>query len=156
MGVGLLGPVEIWAASDRLVAGTPRQCTVLAVLAADVGRLVPVDALVDRVWGDDPPERARRTLHTYIARIRRLIEQVSAAADRPAGLVRRAGGYALDLPPGQVDLHRFRRMVQQAADPACDDAHRLTLLRGALRMWRGDALAGVPGDWADRTRRSWQ
>jgi DNA-binding SARP family transcriptional activator len=152
----LLGPVEVWAVSGRVEVGPPRQCAVLAALAADAGRPVPVDALVRRVWGDNPPERARRTLHTYVARVRRIVQQARPAGDGPAGLVRQAAGYLLDVDPDRVDLHRFRRLVMQARARDDGDGGRLTLLREAVGLWRGQPLAGVPGEWADRMRQAWQ
>jgi len=93
VGLRLLGPVEVWAGPAQLEVGPPRQRAVLAALAVDAGRVVPVEVLVDRVWGEDPPERVRRTLHTHIARVRRVVEQVGAAADRPPP-VTPAGGPA--------------------------------------------------------------
>jgi DNA-binding SARP family transcriptional activator len=56
VGVRLLGPVEIWAGSARVEVGPPRQRAVLAALAVDAGRVVAVEALVDRVWGPEPPQ----------------------------------------------------------------------------------------------------
>jgi DNA-binding SARP family transcriptional activator/tetratricopeptide (TPR) repeat protein len=117
---------------------------VLAAIGADAGRVVPVDALVARVWGADPPPQARRTLHTHIARLRRLLQ--------PVTLGRRDGGYVLEMEPQQVDLRRFRSLADRARDSALPVSDRLTLLREALTLWRGEPLAGLPGEWADRVR----
>jgi DNA-binding SARP family transcriptional activator len=156
MEVRLLGPVEVWAVSGPVEVGPPRQCAVLAALAADAGQPVPVDALVRRVWGDDPPERARRTLHTYVARIRRVVQQARPPGDHPAGVLRQTAGYLLDVDPDRVDLHRFRRLVMQARALDPGDGRRLTLLREAVELWRGQPLAGVTGEWADRMRQAWR
>src|SRR5689334_9828863 len=50
MQIRLLGPVEVYTGAGPLDAGTTRQRCVLAALAVDAGRPVPVDMLVDRVW----------------------------------------------------------------------------------------------------------
>jgi DNA-binding SARP family transcriptional activator/tetratricopeptide (TPR) repeat protein len=152
----LLGPIQVWAGSTAASAGPPRQCAVLAALAADAGRLVPVDALVDRVWGDAPPERARRTLHAHIARIRRIVEQAAEREGVPVGLPHRAGGYLLDVDPQQVDVLRFRALAARARAADIEDADRLALLREALDHWQGDPLTGVPGEWAARMRDTWR
>jgi DNA-binding SARP family transcriptional activator len=137
--------------------GQPRQRAVLAALTVDVGRLVTVAALVDRVWGDEPPPGARRSLYSHIARVRRTLASANAA-DGPdqatARLDRATGGYLLDLPPDAVDLHRFRRLVGRARDSG--GPQRLRLLREAQGLWRGEPLAGVPGPWAQRMRESWR
>jgi DNA-binding SARP family transcriptional activator len=148
----LLGPVEI-AASGRLIdVGPPQRCAVLAALAVDAGRPVTVETLIDRVWGDHAPERVRRALHAHIARIRYVLNHAGDPGGRPAQLLRRPGGYLLEIDPDRVDVHRFGRMVDQARDPAGDEARRVTLLRGALGLWRGEPLAGLTGQWVARTR----
>jgi DNA-binding SARP family transcriptional activator len=152
-GVGfvLLGPVQVWAGAERVDLGAPRQVLLLAALAAEAGRVVPTDVLLERLWGEDPPEQARRTLHTYLARLRRAVEQVPGGGGRPAAVRARAGGYLLDVDDAEVDLLRFRALMAGARGPAA-----LPALRAAVELWRGPPLGGVPGEWAERTRRSWQ
>jgi DNA-binding SARP family transcriptional activator len=106
--VRLLGPVELWSAGAAVDPGPARQRTVLAALAVDAGRLVPLGTLVDRVWGQDPPPGVRSGLYSYMTRLRRVL--------RPLGpqLLARPGGYLLDVDPGVVDLHQFRRLTQAA------------------------------------------
>lgn len=146
--LGVLGSVSMWEAGEPVALGPPRQCAVLAALMVDCGHLISVEVLVDRVWGVDAPERAPRTLHTYISRLRRLVG---------AGkLVRQAGGYVLEVEPDQVDLHRFRRLVAEAGNDTVAPAQRVVLLREAVTLWRGQPLAGICGDWAERMRRSWR
>ncbi len=51
--IRVLGPLEVLS-DDRVVRlGGPKQRTVLALLAAAVGKSVSVDELIDGVWGDD-------------------------------------------------------------------------------------------------------
>jgi DNA-binding SARP family transcriptional activator len=156
MELQVLGPVQLLAGGSVVPVEQPQQCTVLAALIVEAGRLVPVEVLVDRVWGPDPPQRARRTLHTYITRVRRLLEQASGAGDEAVRLVHRTGGYMLEVGPDRVDLHRFRRLLDRARDPSCGDEHRVVLLREALGLWRGEPLTGLPGQWAARTREGWR
>jgi hypothetical protein len=51
--------------------------------------------------------------------------------------------------PGQVDLWRFRRLVAEAEHGSGDDGHGAALLRQALELWRGPALAGTESPWLD-------
>ncbi|GAA3793960.1 hypothetical protein GCM10022226_11560 [Sphaerisporangium flaviroseum] len=87
----------------------------------------------------EPPQQARRDVWARPATV----------------LVRRTGGYALEVAPDMVDLHRFRRLVITAYDPKRPDAERSALLREALDLWRGTALADLPGAWAARMRETW-
>lgn len=146
----LLGPIEAEASGRSIPLGPPRQRGILAVLAADAGRLVLMDTLVDRVWGDTPPDRARHSVYTYVARLRGILAGGSAA------LVRRTHGYLLDVDQDAVDVHRFRRLVVQAREPHRDLRTRTELLRAALAQWRGTPLAAMSGAWADATRQAWQ
>jgi DNA-binding SARP family transcriptional activator/Tfp pilus assembly protein PilF len=144
----VLGAVELYAGSHVLAVGRPQQAVVLAALIADVGRPVSMETLVDRVWGQAPPPRARRIIHSHIARLRKLLEHASTLDGEPASVARRNGGYLLEVRPDAVDLHRFRNLVSGAtgrADP----------LREALDLWRGEPMAGLSGQWVEQTRHAW-
>lgn len=136
MEFGLLGEVRAQVGGRLVDLGAARQRCVLAALAVDVGRVVPVDRLVLRVWGDDPPRRARATLSSYVSRLRR------ARVD----IVLRSGGYVLVADGSAVDLHLFRSLRARAR--AADDRTAEPLLARAVALWRGAALTGLTGDWA--------
>jgi DNA-binding SARP family transcriptional activator/tetratricopeptide (TPR) repeat protein len=144
----LLGEVVADADGPRIDLGGARQRCVLAALAVDTGRVVPLDRLVERVWGSAASPRARATLHGYISRLRRALASTGEVA-----ILRRSGGYLL-LPvlAGPVtDLHRFRELRKQAQ--ATDSAAQLVgLLTEATSWWRGDALTGLDSAWVDVER----
>src|SRR5690242_13687993 len=150
----LLGPVEVWVGARRLDAGQPRQRAVLAALLVDVGRLVPIETLIDRVWGQVVPEHARATLRTHLSRIRRLLEQAAECGAAATTLSRVSGGYQLQVDSDQIDLHLFRRLVGTADRPGGTDSP-VESLRAALALWRGQPLAGIDGEWAGRMREIW-
>ncbi|MEU4237283.1 BTAD domain-containing putative transcriptional regulator [Actinoplanes sp. NPDC026619] len=132
--VCVLGPVEVRAEE----AGTPggyQQQAVLAMLVAAGGRVVPADRIVDQIWGGEPPASATATLQAYISRLRRLLEPDRRPRTAPQILVSEAAGYALRLPPEQVDAWRFERDVTGSPDlPA---AEAVAVLGEALALWRG-------------------
>ncbi|HEY7103346.1 MAG TPA: BTAD domain-containing putative transcriptional regulator [Mycobacteriales bacterium] len=144
--VRLLGPFEIVAGARWIDLGHARQRSVLAVLVLALNQVVSSDQLLDRVWGDRAPQRARDSLHSYLSRLR------AALAPVP-GLVieRRPPGYVLLGEPDAVDVIRFRTLVRRAATAGSDeDAERL--LAEALSLWRGDALGSLAGSWFDGVR----
>jgi DNA-binding SARP family transcriptional activator/tetratricopeptide (TPR) repeat protein len=148
----MLGPVEVWAAGQLVDVGPPRQRGVLAALAIDSGRPVQMDTLIDRVWGEAPPPGARQTLYVYLTRLRHAL----GAAGTPApALLRRSGGYLLDVAPDRVDIHRFRNLIDQARDPRRAGPERVELLRQALGLWRGAPLADLSGRWPAQVRERW-
>src|SRR6266508_4199928 len=149
MEIRLFGSLEVRNATGSVDVGPPRQRTVLAALLVDAGRPVPVDTLVDRVWGQAPPDRVRHSLYIYIARLRR-------ALGSSVRLVNRSGGYVAEVDPDTVDLHRFRRLVERARDIRRPDAQRAALLRQAMDLWRGTPLADLHGEWVARVREGWR
>jgi len=155
MELRVLGPVEVSAGGRAVPLGRPQQSLVLAALIAEVGRPVPVETLVDRVWGEEPPERARRMLHTHIARVRKVLEEARAVDGSTASVLRRGGSYVLDVRPGCIDLSRFRDLHGRAAAAGRPAADRSVLLREALEEWRGEPMAGLSGRWVEQTRQVW-
>lgn len=154
MQVRLLGPVELWGPDGHVDLGSPQQRCVFTVLAMTPRQTVSVDALVDRVWGEQIPRNVRTVLYTYVSRLRGLLRQASGGNGR-AVLRRRDGGYALEIDPEQVDLHLARRLATdaRAARHTVDGAQRTArLLAQACELWSGAPLAGVASDWAERVR----
>src|SRR5256885_16438040 len=123
MEIGLLGPVQVRAPGGLVDPGQPRQRCVLAALAVDAGRPVPVETLLDRTWGPDQPRNARQALYVYVTGIRKLIERTGAGT--AVRLVRYAGGYLLDIDPDRVDLPRLRSHLAPAPGPGCPDPQRI-------------------------------
>ncbi|HEX4818384.1 MAG TPA: BTAD domain-containing putative transcriptional regulator [Nonomuraea sp.] len=117
--------------------------TVLAALLVNVNDVVTVDTLIDRVWGESPPDGARNTLQNYVLRLRRLL-----GSGPGCPLVTRPYGYAIEIDLDAFDLHRFDVLVRRArAAATADESDRAaTLLREALRLWRGEALADISSD----------
>jgi DNA-binding SARP family transcriptional activator/tetratricopeptide (TPR) repeat protein len=152
----LLGPVELAVRGRVTEVGPPQRRTVLAALAVDTGRPVAVDVVIERVWGVDPPEGARRSLYAHIARLRQVCERAGGDGEASLCLVRRSGGYLLEARPDQVDIHRFRQLADQAREAGRTDRARASLLREALGLWRGEPLAGLGGQWAARVREAWR
>ncbi|MGW7621639.1 AfsR/SARP family transcriptional regulator [Streptomyces antimycoticus] len=144
---GLLGGIEA-RIDGRLVddIGHVRQRCVLAVLLVGANRPVGIDQLMERTWGEWPPQRARGTLYSYLSRLRKALE----GALGHVRIDRQPVGYKLTVDPLALDLHRFRTLVAQAR--SSDDDRAAPLLEQALRLWRGDALAGLDSPWINGTR----
>jgi DNA-binding SARP family transcriptional activator/tetratricopeptide (TPR) repeat protein len=143
--VRVLGAVEAHVDGRPVDLGHARQRCVLVALLVDADRPVPVDQLLDRVWGDRLPLRARAALYSYLSRLRRVLAAVGGA-----GIVRQPGGYLLTVDPMAVDLHRFRRLVARARESTDDVA--AALLAEALALWRGPAFARLDTPWLNAVR----
>jgi DNA-binding SARP family transcriptional activator len=141
----ILGPMEVSLAGRAVPIRAAKHRTLLATLLLRANRVVPVDALVERLWSNDPPARARGTLQTYVLRLRQTLGDPALVRTAPEG-------YYIDVPPGSVDLERFRQLSDEGA--RAGDAGDLTAaaaaLDEALRLWRGAPLADVPSDSLQR------
>ncbi len=142
---GVLGVIEARIDGRLADLGHARQQCVLGVLLVEAGRPVPVDQLVDRVWGEDAPQRATGALYSYLSRLRRALADAAGLE-----IKRQSGGYRLTVDPQAVDLNRFRRMLAEAR--TSDDRTAAQLYAEALELWRGEPFAGLDTPWLDSIR----
>ena len=145
----VLGPVEVVVAGNAVGLGGPKPRTLLALLAVHAGHVVPLEQLIDAIWGEEPPEQARAAIYTYVSTLRRAL-----AGGDPDVIARSGGGYRLAVDPDQVDLHTFLREVSagRRAKAAGEPDRAVVHLRQALALWRGTALGGTQGMWAENER----
>jgi YVTN family beta-propeller protein len=115
--------------------GGPKQRAVLVVLLLSRRRVVSTDQLMDALWGERPPATAPKTLQGYVSHLRRALGD--------GLLVTRGRGYQLEVDADRVDVDRFESQVAEgrAALTRGDPVRAGELLRGALALWRGPALA---------------
>ena len=132
----LLGDVR-WRGAP--VAGERSQA-LLAALAADAGRPVRAERLIDLVWGDEAPADAAKGLQVLVSRTR--------TALGAGAIVRDAAGYRLGVEPAEVDCVRLAALVRDAAAALDEDAdHAATLASEALAL--ADGLPAPPEDDVD-------
>jgi predicted ATPase/DNA-binding SARP family transcriptional activator len=117
----------------------------LTALAAGAGRTAPAGELAAQVWGEEEERPADETaaLQALVGRLRRALGR-AAVSSAP-------GGYRLAADRDDIDLFRFERLAAEgaAALAAGDAAAAARLLDEGLALWRGPALADLPGRDAD-------
>jgi YVTN family beta-propeller protein len=138
----LLGPLEVWDRGRPLALGGTKQRALLVILLLHANEAVSRDVLIDELWGARPPPSAPHTLETYVSRLRKTLH-----ADRTGEpvVVTRPPGYMLRVGFGQLDLHRFERLLDEGrrALATHTPTRAATKLQEALALWRGRALADV-------------
>lgn len=140
--VALLGHLLAEHNGTTIPLGAPRQRAVLAMLALAPGRVVPVDALIDGLWGAELPSRPQASIQVYVHGLRKAL--ADHGADR-ATLTSQPPGYRLSIDGADTDVGQFERLWRQSraeADRADALRARDTLARG-LALWRGEALADL-------------
>ncbi len=137
MEIRILGPLEVVGENGSLPLPRGRARALLAILALNAGRAVATETLVDLLWGSSPPATARTKLHGLVSTLRKAL----SGPDGDGSVIEtRSPGYALSVSPDQVDAIRFERMVKEASSVQ-HSTERIHLLRDALALWRGPALA---------------
>ncbi len=147
----VLGPLEGFRRAVPLALGSPKQRAMLAVLLLTVDHSASLGELMDALWGDDLPVSASTTVRTYAWRLR---QALMSERGEPGALVSIGNGYRMVLPRGAVDVEQAEKAAalaeQAGADGRLEQAR--DLLNGALRLWRGEPLNGIPGPFALRHR----
>jgi DNA-binding SARP family transcriptional activator len=140
----LLGPLEARQRDRLLRLGSIKHRMLLAKLLLHANQVVSTDELIEAVWGEEPPPTVRQSLQNHVAALRKAIETGNGSAP-PRMLLTRDPGYLLNVDPEQLDLHRFQRLDRAGREAlsAGDPAAAADLLRQALALWRGPALADV-------------
>ena len=126
----ILGPLEALVDGERVELGGPRQRALLGVLLTRAGLTVSRDALVDALWGDDPPASAANVLQTYVSHLRKALP--------PDRLRTRSPGYALEIGADDLDLRRFEREMADGRRLLSEGESESAVahIDEALALWR--------------------
>jgi predicted ATPase/DNA-binding SARP family transcriptional activator len=139
----ILGPVVVRSGDHMVTLAAAKPRALLARLLIDANRPIPAERLIDDLWEGEPPRSALQTLQTYVSQLRKVL-----GSDR---LLTAAGGYQVVVGDAELDAARFEAAVAdgRAALTRGDAQSATSLLRAALALWRGPALADAQGAaWA--------
>src|SRR5882757_9467089 len=120
----VLGQLEVADQGRRLELGGLRVRALLALLLLHANEIVPVDRLVEELWGARPPGSVANTVQQTVSRLRGILG--------PGRIETRSPGYLLRVEQGELDLARFEQLVEDGNGSA---------LREGLALWRGEPLA---------------
>ncbi|WP_406364718.1 BTAD domain-containing putative transcriptional regulator [Streptomyces sp. NBC_00645] len=140
----LLGTVSVDTLVGPLPLGPAKRRSLLAALLLSVNTPVPVARLTDCLWDDAPPLHARSVIQGHVSQLRALLAGADAAA-YGVELGTLGDAYTLRAPETLLDSQRFEELLALAREQ--QDAHDAVLmLKDALSLWQGPALAGAfPG-----------
>jgi YVTN family beta-propeller protein len=148
----ILGPLDVYDGEGQAIElGGRQQRLVLAMLLLQRNEVVSVDQLIGVVWGEQAPASAPKNIQIHVSRLRKALEagSRSGGSDSPKAVVRtRANGYVLEVAPGELDVDRFQRLVEEGRRVlAAGEFERAdATLREALALWRGEPLADFAYD----------
>jgi WD40 repeat protein/DNA-binding SARP family transcriptional activator len=132
----ILGRLEVDGGSGPIGLGGPKQRAVLAHLIVRANELVPAEILVDEIWGEEPPQKARNIVQNYVSHLRKALGHDRIEWTAP--------GYRLRLDADELDAAQFDALVRDGNKTFATDPNvAVGLLEDALALWRGPALAGL-------------
>jgi hypothetical protein len=67
----ILGPLEVARDGQPLALGAVQQRALLAVLVLHRGEVVPIDRLIDELWGERNPATAAKMVQVYVSHLRK-------------------------------------------------------------------------------------
>ena len=146
MRISVLGPLEVSDATGRPVrVGGHRVKALLILLALDAGRVIPVHALIEKLWPEERPSDANNALQSLVSRLRQALRQ-SGLPDNV--LESSPVGYRLNITPAAVDALAFEAQAREGSQALArgDAQEAATRLRAALSAWRGSALTDVANE----------
>jgi WD40 repeat protein/DNA-binding SARP family transcriptional activator len=132
----ILGPLEVDVGGGPIPLGGPKQRAVLAHLVLRANQLVPAETLIDQIWAEEPPERVRNVIQTYVSHLRKALGHDRIESQGP--------GYCLRLDPSELDAARFDALMRDAKKILPVDPNvAVATLEDALALWRGPALVDL-------------
>jgi predicted ATPase/DNA-binding SARP family transcriptional activator len=141
--IRVLGPVDVVA--ERGVVDLPlQQRRLLGMLSTRPQATLPIDELLEALWGEQQPASRAKVVQIYISRLRHALGSTTAVRTT-------RDGYALDLDAVSIDAARFEQLLVEArqATASANPALARSLLRRGLSLWRGRAFGEFAyEDWA--------
>ncbi len=138
----LLGPLVVRSGGNVVPVTQGKLRALLAALLLSANSVVPLDELIETLWGQDPPATARVGVQNYVMQLRRAL---GAAGTR---IRTHPQGYLIQVRSDELDVVRFEDLVRdgRAADRDGDWPQAASRAAAALALWRGEPLADTGSD----------
>jgi DNA-binding SARP family transcriptional activator/tetratricopeptide (TPR) repeat protein len=133
----VLGPLRVRQDAGAASPSGRMQSVLLSMLLVRANQPVPVDVLAEAMWGAQADARAPKKLQLHVHRLRQTLGESGRLSFD-------AGGYRLEVLPGELDAERFLTLVDEGAEASVEDPERgAKILRDALALWRGEPYGGI-------------
>ena len=127
--LGILGPLQVRQDGTPVAIPGAKPRAILTMLGLHHGSVVPADALIKLLWGDDPPRTAAKALQTHVSSLRRTLGDGVVVTE----------GAGWTLKGAEVDASRYKLAAKTGRDAAAsgDTSQAVARFEEALVLWRG-------------------
>src|SRR6201995_3860312 len=127
--LGVLGPLQVRQDGAPVTIPGAKPRAVLTMLGLHDGSVVSADALVELLWGEDPPRTAAKALQTHISALRRALGD---------GFVLTQGA-GWTLADSDVDASQYKSAATLGREAAAagETSQATARFQEALALWRG-------------------
>jgi DNA-binding SARP family transcriptional activator/tetratricopeptide (TPR) repeat protein len=138
----LLGPISVTHEGRALELSGLMPRSLLAALLFRPNVIVPMDDLVEAIWGHSPPQTAAASLQNHVMRLRRMIGDEAGERIRVV-----PPGYLIRVESGELDSETFTRLCADGRRAARAGQWETSAecLAAALALWRGRPAADATG-----------
>src|SRR5271166_6578451 len=127
--LGVLGPLQVRQHGAPVAVPGAKPRAILTMLGLHGGSVVSADALVELLWGEDPPRTAAKALQTHISSLRRTLGD--------GFVLTRGAGWT--LAESEVDASRYKSSAKSGREAvaAGDTGQAVARFEEAMTLWRG-------------------
>src|ERR1700752_2041077 len=143
--LGVLGPLQVRRGGAPVTVPGAKPRAIPTMLGLHNGSVVAAAALVDLLWGEDPPGTAGKALQTPVSSLRPTLGDGFVLTE----------GAGWTLAESEVDASRYKLTARLGRDAAAsgDTSQAVALFDEALTLWRGiPELPDGPRGGSEKTR----
>lgn len=137
----ILGATRVVCGNRSLYISARKIEILLVLLLGGANRVVSTSQIMNGIWGDSAPRRARAAVHVYISQLRKILNELGGFQDR---IVTHPCGYLLRVEADELDADLFQHCVREGQAHSSQRSHEAAsrFFEQALHHWRG------PLSWA--------
>jgi len=155
--IQMLGPFKVWHQKNLLEWPTQKSKALFQILLIEPGRLVPTDQIIEYLWPDLQPRKAKNNLWVTISQLRRVLEPNLPARASSAYILKVGEGYRFnDESNYWLDCESFTTNLT-ISQSTTNLSEGIAAWEAALSLYQGNYIEDEPyAEWVQLARTQWQ
>lgn len=154
--IQLLGPFQVWRGQEfvQWTKGEKHKA-LLKILLTEPGKVFSHDELIEYLWPEDEPEKAKANLFNRVAELRRILEPNLKRGSNSKYILTCHLGFSFNPEDCWIDAYEFQQHYRKfrQLDNGGDSSHAIQEAEAACNLYQGDFLEEDRyEDWAQAAR----